>query len=345
MLLGFLSFINYSVGKNTNLRKRFTSIMNIGIIGSGNITSSVHLPLLSCMDKVNIKFIADRKNPKILAKLYNTKSIELNEQSSFPDCDIILITLPVGVRKNYLQKFAEYGSYIFSEKPFTMDLKTHEDLLQLSDKFTCNYERIFYNTTRNIKNIISSEIFGKIQKISIVEGGIQGKTGITKNSYINDPKLSGGFLHESASHTFNQLIFLFENITVNSANILWQDNFDIESNVFFDVTGKNSFPIDYKGTHIKHVQSKTSIFFERTKIEFNHLIPDSTFLISTLNSAKKFILNQENTFASTFPQAYYLKWNDFINKIYSSSKLNPEFETSLPTTRIISDILEKGGRK
>ena len=125
MFLGFLSFINYSVDKNTNLRKRFTSIMNIGIIGSGNITSSVHLPLLSCMDKVNIKFIADRKAPKSLAKLYNSQSIELNEQSSFPDCDIILITLPVGVRKNYLEKFAEYGSYIFSEKPFTLNLKTH----------------------------------------------------------------------------------------------------------------------------------------------------------------------------------------------------------------------------
>ena len=319
--------------------------MNIGIIGSGNITSSVHLPLLSCMNKINIKFIADRKNPKTLAKLYNAKSFQLNEQFSFPDCDIILITLPVGVRKNYLQKFAEIGSYVFSEKPFAMDLKTHKDLLRLSDKFTCNFERIFYNTTRNIKNIISSEIFGKIQKISIIEGGIHGKTGITKNSYINDPKLSGGFLHESASHTFNQLSFLFENITVNSVNMLWQDDFDIESDVFFDVRGKNSFPIDYKGTHIKNVQPKTIIFFEKIKIEFNHLTPDSAFLISTLDSDKKFILNQENTFASTFPQAYYLKWNDFINKIYSSSKLNPEFETSLPTTRIISDILEKGGRK
>ena len=126
---------------------------------------------------------------------------------------------------------------------------------------------------------------------------------------------------------------------------MWQDNFDIEYNVFFDVTGKNSFSIDYKGTHIKHVESKICIFFERIKIEFNHLIPDSPFLISTLHSDKKFILNQQNTFASTFPQAYYLKWNDFMNKISSSSKLNPEFETSLSTTRIISDILEKGRRK
>lgn len=319
--------------------------MNVGIIGAGNISSSVHLPLLSCMDDVNLKFIADRKNPKTLAKLYNTKPIELTEQSSFPDCDIILITLPVGVRNNYLQKFAQSNTYIFSEKPFSIDLKTHEDLLQLSNKFTCNYERIFYNTTRNIKNIISSKIFGKIQKISIEEGNIFGKTGITKNSYRNNPKISGGFLHESASHTFNQLSFYFENITVNSAEILWQDNFDLESNVILDVRDKNNFSIDYKGTQIKYVEPKTNIFFEQIKIEFNHLIPDSTFLISSLKSDEKFILKQENCFASTVPQAFYLKWNDFINKISSSSVLNSEFETSLSTTKIISDIYEIGRKK
>ena len=34
--------------------------MNVGIIGAGNISSSVHLPLLSCMDEISINFIADR---------------------------------------------------------------------------------------------------------------------------------------------------------------------------------------------------------------------------------------------------------------------------------------------
>ena len=54
---------------------------------------------------------------------------------------------------------------------------------------------------------------------------------------------------------------------------------------------------------------------------------------------------QENIFGSTFPQTYYLKWNDFLNKVSSSSKLNSKFETSLATTKIISDIFEKGGKR
>ena len=74
--------------------------MKVGIIGASSICSSVHLPLLSCMDNVSIEFIADRKNPENLAKLYNTKPIQINKQSSFPDCDIVLITIPVGARND-----------------------------------------------------------------------------------------------------------------------------------------------------------------------------------------------------------------------------------------------------
>ena len=318
--------------------------MKIGVIGSGRFCSSVHLPLLSCIPDVSIEFIADRKNPETLAKTYNTKSIQLEKISSLPDCDIILLVIPVGAKTEYLYELAKLDCFIFSEKPFAINLETHENLLALSDKFTCNYVRNFYNTTRNIKNIISSGVFGKIQKISIIEGGIHGKTGINKNSYRNDPKLSGGFLNESASHTFSQLDFLFDNISVSESDILWEDDFDLEYNVTFDVRDDNLFKIDYMGTQIKRIQPNTTVFFEQTKIQFNHLIPDSIFTISPLHSDDKFILQQENSFASTFPQAYYLKWKDFLNKV-SSSKLDVKYETSLITTKIISDIIQKGSKR
>ena len=82
--------------------------------------------------------------------------------------------------------------------------------------------RNYYNTTRNIKNIISSNVFGKIKRISILEGGINGRTGLSKNSYQNNPELSGGFLKDSACHTFSQLDFIFDNISVKEANVLWK---------------------------------------------------------------------------------------------------------------------------
>tara|TARA_Y100000817_G_scaffold164068_1_gene128165 strand:+ start:1694 stop:2647 length:954 start_codon:yes stop_codon:yes gene_type:complete len=317
--------------------------MKIGIIGSGRIISSVHLPLLSCIDNVDIEFIADRKNPSKLANLYKTKSIQIENISNLPSCDIVLLALPMGAKEEYIQEFAKRDCFIFTEKPFATNLEEHKNFLKLTDKITCNYMRKYYNTTRHAKNIISSNVFGKIQKISIIEGGIHGKTSLDKNSYQNDPSLSGGFLKDSASHTFSQLDFLFDKISVQEANIIWENNFDIEINATFGVN--DSFTVDYIGTQLKNIEPYTILFFEDYKIQFNHKIPDSIFTISPLNSEKKYILQQESSFASTFSQAYYLKWNDFLTKISLSSQLDTQTETSIMTTKIINNIILKGSKK
>jgi predicted dehydrogenase len=317
--------------------------MKIGIIGSGRIVSSVHLPLLSCIDNVQIEFIADRNNPLSLANMYNTKSIQIDEISNLPKCDIILLAVPVGIKEKYLYELIKRNCYIFTEKPFAINLNSHENLLKLTSKITCNYMRHYYDTTRNIKNIILSKIFGKIKRISILEGGINGKTGLSKNSYQNNPELSGGFLKDSACHTFSQLDFLFDNILVKEANIIWEDGFDVETHAIFDVD--NLFTIDYMGTQLKNIEPSITIVFEDYEIKFNHIIPDSIFTISSLKTKKKFTLQHESSFGSTFAQAYYLKWIDFLKKVSSSSKINGEIETSISTTRIIDNIIKKGIKK
>tara|TARA_B110000438_G_scaffold36468_1_gene36232 strand:- start:2869 stop:3822 length:954 start_codon:yes stop_codon:yes gene_type:complete len=317
--------------------------MKIGIIGSGRMVSSIHLPLLSCIDDVKIEFIADRNNPLSLAKMYNTKSIQIDKIGNLPKCDIILLAVPMGIKEKYLYELIERDCHIFAEKPFAVDLASHKKILKLSNKITCNYVRNYYDTTRNIKNIILSEVFGKIEKISILEGGINGKTGLSKNSYQNNPELSGGFLKDSASHTFSQLDFLFDNIFLQEASVIWENGFDVETHAIFHVN--DSFIIDYLGTQLKNIEPSTTIVFENYEIKFNHLIPDSIFTISSLNTKKKFVLQHESFFGSTFVQAYYLKWIDFLKKVSSSSKMDGEIETSITTTRIIDNIMEKGIKK
>ena len=322
------------------------SKIKIGIIGAGGISSAVHLPLLSCIEDVTIEFLADTRNPSKLAESYNTTPIQIDDISSLPECDLAVLAIPVGVKEDYVKEFSKRGCYIFTEKPFALNLETHQSFLNLTDKITCNYMRIYYNTTRQIKNILSSNLFGPIKEIAITEGGIIGKTGRGKNSYQSDPKLSGGgFLAESACHTFSQLDFLFDDITLNDANVIWEDDFDIESNIIFNVNYKNPFRINYTGTMIKHVEPLTTIFFENNKLQFNHLEPDATFTLSSLDNNSELIINQQNYFATNFAQAYYLKWKDFLSKISKSEKLDTNKETSILTTKLINDIVEKGGRK
>ena len=322
------------------------SKIKIGVIGAGGISSTVHLPLLSCIEDVTIEFLADTRNPSALAESYNTTPIQIDDISSLPECDVALLAIPVGVKEDYIKEFSKRDCYIFTEKPFALNLNTHQSFLNLTNKITCNYMRIYYNTTRQIKDILSSNLLGPIKEMTITEGGIIGKTGRGKDSYQSDPKLSGGgFLSESACHTFSQLDFLFSDITLDNSNVTWEDNFDVESYATLNVNDKNLFKINYMGTMIKHVEPVTTIFFENNKLQYNHLDPESTFTLSPLTSNSKLILKQQNYFASNFAQAYYLKWKDFLSKISNSEELNVNKETSILSTKLINDILESGDKK
>ena len=93
---------------------------------------------------------------------------------------------------------------------------------------------------------------------------------------------------------------------------------------------------------IKPIETLTTLFFEHFQLSFNHLIPNAVFTISNYNSDKQFTLCQENKFAATFAQAYYLKWKSFLDQIRQGNTIDTKLETSFKTTQMISDIIQKG---
>lgn len=318
--------------------------IEVGIIGAGAISSTLHLPLLSCIENISIKYIADIQEPKELAKVYKTRSIKIDDISSLPDCDIALLATPVGVREKYIYEFSKRKIPLFTEKPFAIDLETHKRFLQLSDKITCNYMKIYYNSTRQIKEIISSGAFGNLTNVSISEGGIVGKTNRGKDTYQADTNLSGGgILMETACHTLSQISSIFDDISVKEANVVWENDFDVEAKAMF-VSEKNSYNIDYSITMIKPVEIGSTFFFDHAKISFNHTIPNSELFITGYNTDSRFILNKETRYATTANQAYYLKWKSFLDKITNGDVIDTEFETSIKTTELITDIYKKGGK-
>ncbi len=319
------------------------SKMEIGVIGAGAISSQAHIPLLSCMENVSVKYIADIKDPYRLAKAYKTESIKINDVSSLPDCDTVLLAIPVGAREEYIHEFSKRKIPIFTEKPFAPDLKTHKRFLSLTDKITCNYLRVYFNSARQLKEIISSNVLGNLRRVSITEGGIIGKTNKEKNTYQVNTKLSGGgVLMETACHTISYLASIFSKISVRDANVIWEDDFDVEAKTIFDVSEKNPFSVDYLITMLKPVENIATFFFDHAKVSFTHNDPASPLSISALNSDRQFILKPENGWAKTGYQAHYLKWKSFLEKISTGVTIDTELETSIKTTKIITDIYKKG---
>lgn len=323
----------------------------IGIVGAGDITSTVHLPILSSLHTVSIKYLADISNPRKLASYYKTEGIEIGDDLTLlPDCDVVLLGTPVGVRERYIREFSKRSTAIFSEKPFALDLESHKRCLRLADKITCNYMRTCYSSTRQLKKIVSSGMFGEPKAAYVSEGGIQHATGIGKEHYRTRVELSGGgVLMETGCHALSQLTYILEDceVSVHDAEVISQGDLDVHAEATLRVIGDKEFDIKFEIGSAKPLKNMCLFVFDKTIIQFDHTDPKSRLRLAPVGGMKRVDLEitPNTAWARTFYQAHYLKWRMFLDKLLGKEDIDAKSETSLDTTRIISEICEKGSKR
>jgi len=328
-----------------------TRKLEIGIIGAGRVTSTFHLPILSSLNIISIKYVADIQTPKKLASYYKTEGIEIGDDLSLlPNCDVVLLATPVGVRERYIHEFSKRGTAIFSEKPFALDLESHKRYLQLGNRVTCNYMRTCYSSIRQLKKIVASGMFGQLKGAYVSEGGIQGATGIAKEHYRTKVELSGGgVLMETGCHTLSQLTYLLEDheMSVHDAELISEGEIDVHVGANLQVTGENEFNIRFEIGSAKPLRNVCLFAFDNTMIQFDHTDPKSALRLAPTGKTKRVDLEITPTraWARTLNQAHYLKWRMFLDKLLSNQDIDAKSETSLDTTRMITEIREKGSKR
>jgi predicted dehydrogenase len=324
--------------------------IKIGIIGAGKIVSNLHLPILSQIESVHLEYIADIQTPNRLAKLYGTCAVEINNDlSKLPNCDLVLLATPVGVREDYILEFSKRKIPIYSEKPFAPDLKTHENWLMLEGVLLCNYMRRMYSNTNQMKQILESNIFGKLLKVVLKEGGIVGGTNKAQNHYQNDANLSGGgILVERGSHTFSQIDYWFgeSNIQCIKSNVVMQEDLDVDVKAIFNVLDSKIFELEYHISLVEPIPNLIQFYFKNTIISFDHTDAGSQLKIQpSMGKGNTFYIDYNMNFARTIKQGHYLNLKDVFKKIKATNKIDIKKETSIYTTRLINDIYKKAGVK
>src|SRR5450759_4524165 len=93
----------------------------LGIIGAGAITELSHLPVLKNLEQIEILWQHDKneKRSALIEKMFNVRAI--NEPAlkiAIEEIDICLLTIPYGVRKEFIKKCAALNKSIYVEKPF-----------------------------------------------------------------------------------------------------------------------------------------------------------------------------------------------------------------------------------
>jgi predicted dehydrogenase len=209
-------------------------VYKVGVIGAGNIAESNHLPVLKNLQNISVAWLYDVNSSRsmLLSNMYQVAVIQKEDlKKKIGDIDICLISTPFGARTEYYIIASALGKSVYVEKPFALTVEEH---VQISGMFkphqiAIGFQRRNYETVNELKQIIESEIFGKLLKIEFKQGNFSVKGG---KGYLNNSSLSGGgILIESAIHAFDQILQFTKavDVVVNEHHCIAINGIDYDS--------------------------------------------------------------------------------------------------------------------
>jgi predicted dehydrogenase len=315
------------------------SEFSVGIVGAGHIATVLHMPVIEKMERTRIAYVADIAKAKAERALlgYSGEAVGIDGASSrLPDCDLALITTPVGVRAPYITEFGQRGVPILTEKPFAPDLRTHRKFVDASDTITCNYQYINFSPTRQAARLANTSVFGDLERVEISQG-LAPVSGLGTDHYRGNVELSGGgVLVESGCHTFSQLVHIFEDLSVVAAELEWTGNIDVAAKLQLKAASADGqVPIDYRLSMVEPLPTMFRFVFENATVGFDHTDAESVLEI-TENGEPVTALEPEAAWATSGKEAVYLKWQRFLDDLEEDAS-----DSRRTTMRRVTELLDE----
>ncbi len=181
----------------------------IGIVGAGGI-GSVHAKILNASAKVKIVGIVDvdENQADILSRKYGGKAYS-DYKKFLEDASpqAIYITVPNALHTNLALEAARRRVNVFSEKPMATSLQEARKIFEAVEKsgilYQIGFNKRFAPLYKKVKEIIEKRQPPPLVLVKMNRGGLKNPC------WVSDPKISGGFLYETAIHVLDIVRFFF----------------------------------------------------------------------------------------------------------------------------------------
>ena len=229
--------INYSEKPNsskkiTNKNQSFNvSNKSCGIVGSGNFTSGIILPILKKL-KYNISYISSLNglSSTLLSNKYNiaNSTSDYKEILSDQSVDLVIITTRHNSHYEIVRDSLLSDKNVFVEKPLCLNKSELDELIKLystkDNKVTVGFNRRFAPFSLKAKEIISNSNVPVNIVINVNAGFIEDK------SWVHDMKIGGGRIIGEACHFIDLCTYftgsLIKKVCSNSLGINPRENTD-----------------------------------------------------------------------------------------------------------------------
>jgi predicted dehydrogenase len=334
------------LGRVGGSHRASTGVHEVGIVGGGWISTAYHLPILDDMDAAVVSYVADidRDQARKATRGYDARAIETGDDPSrLPDCDVVVLAIPVGVRRAYIEEFGGRGTAIFSEKPFAVDSEMHQEFVTAAGDVGCNYMRTHYNATVQLRRALDADLFGPPERVVLTEEGKTGATGLGKDHYqTSSEKSGGGVLLERGCHSISQLVAIFSDydISVTSVEMKQYGGLDAEVDAQLRLSNDHStVDAKYHISRLRPIGSSLRIICSNGTLVTDPFDPESPLRIES-ESGTSLAFDTDDLAATTTHQAIYLRWREFLARM-SAGKLSEADDTMPSVTRVITEMYKE----
>jgi predicted dehydrogenase len=321
--------------------------MKIGIIGCGKIAKEVHITVIKAIPDIQIEWFCDKSilNARELRDIHAPQAKVYESLDQCSDVDVVLITVPVGIRRKLVLDSINRGFHVFCEKPFAMNYSEHIDYLEKASKASVcigvGMIRRYFRTTRLVKDLVESGVFGEIKGVWASQSNRVIRTG-RKDIYQADKNFSGGgVLMETGVHLIDQ-VFAMLNVTKYKLKHVEKE---FIGDLDYGVTASSVIAManGAETTFNLELSNKEDLFFgisllmEKAIIKVG-LFANSDVVLCDLQGLPLCKLNGQKGVGDIF-QAFYSEWVDFLNQCRSMGKIKSDIsaDSVALTAKFIDD--------
>lgn len=323
--------------------------LTVGIIGAGDIVTTIHLPVLLAMEEISVAWVADVNSgrAKSAARAYGVNHANLPKRlTDLPYTDIVLLAVPYGVREPYYCALRERPSALYVEKPFSRTIEEHRRICSWFPDYrlALGLQKRSWGPVLLVQQFIREELFGPLR---LARCGLGGRGVVLGGKYHSDVRLAGGgILFEMGVHGIDTLLFC-TNATaaqINSVAMVLDSEFDVHTNADLLLTTERDERIGCQVTFsfLQDTINGWEFVFDHAVLSL--LFSGESVDVKATNDSGTWALlpAQGRLYPLTAYETFYEHWSRFLIGIHARQANWTSASRSILTTEVIERFYDAG---
>ena len=324
----------------------------VGVIGTGTIANSVHIPVIHNLDDARLVWVADASDGQArkIASLNGTEAVSIDQvEVAAENCDVVLLATPLLPRAHYFEMLHGKGVTVLSEKPLALNGDDHRKYAQLFDepRLSICYARRFHGTSRLLRDVMQRQPFGLPKSIRVIEGGRAGQTG-GGGTYQDEASCRGGGITLNlACHALDCVFWIMKPTSYQlcDRDIEWDGNTDrrMRAQVLLKGVGGASGAetlLDIMVSNLDSLPNGMEFDFENLTLRCPVVASDQCEIVDKHGAAVEGLFRATQG-ARNSMESYYQLWRNIVSSHLRGEVSDASARSNLMVAELMGDLLKR----